>query len=741
MSKSQQANRSGDYRKISFTNKCGVDSEGINGGTWSEEEHGWRGGGCARFDPDWVTEYGCTAGDCPYNFNDFRNGIGYDFGYPKASWSTFSEVYFKCTAAPSTVEPTTTLVTTTETTTTAGTLPTEPVTMIIDPEPVDPTTTRPRSTTTPEMTMPDVTEPEATRPPAPIGEPGRWQKCEELDGVRGGTIECAIDICTLTCNDGSDPLGPPRTRCLKNDDGSFTWNKDLGSCAAINEPEPTRPVTTPEATRPDSTTPEPTRPDSTRPVPTTPEMTRPDSTRPDITEPEATRPPAPVGDAGRWQKCEELDGVRGGTIRCAADVCALICDDGSDPIGAPRAKCLKNDDGTFTWNKELGSCAAIAEPEPTRPDVTTPEPTRPDVTEPEATRPEGPAPVGEDGKWQKCDELEGVRGGKIRCAVDVCALTCDDGSEVVGNAKTKCLRNDDRTFSWNKKLGTCPVSDDEVTRPDLTTPEPTRPDVTEPVGEVGPAPVGEDGRWQKCDELEGVRGGNIRCAVDVCALTCDKGFVLEGNAKTKCLRNDDRTFSWNKRLGTCIASDDGTDVDPVTEAPVDEVGPAPVGEDGKWQKCDELEGVRGGKIRCAVDVCALTCDDGSEVVGNAKTKCLKNADKTFSWNKRLGTCAVSGDDSGTDEPDVVEPEPVDPNPGCKDPSTMITDKNLSPICKLNAQGKYQCKLQCADGLFFNGKKGKTNIKLYCKCRDTVCKWQNENKKVINKATMSKYTCE
>ena len=891
MSKSQQANQSGEYRRIGFSNKCGVHSEGISGGTWSEEEHGWRGGGCDQFDPEWVAEYGCTAGDCPYSFKDFRNGLGFDFGYPRASWNTFSEVYFKCTAPPTTVEPTTTTeATTTETTTTAGTLPTEPVTIIVDPEPVtDPVeiTTRPRSTTTPEIitmpdvtepdvtrppaptgdagrwqkceeldgvqggtircaadmcaltcddgsdpvgpprtkclknddgtftwtkdlgrcpivepeptttqetttettttagtlatdpvtidvdpeptrpttpqptrpdstrpdptrpdsttpeiTRPDVTEPEATRPPAPVGEPGRWQKCDELDGVRGGTIRCAVDVCALTCDDGSDPIGPPRTKCLKNDDGSFNWNKDLGSCAVPDEVDPVPTIaTTPDPTRPDFTTPEFTRPDSTRPDPTRPDSTTPEMTRPDVTEPEATRPPSPVGEPGRWQKCDELDGVRGGSIRCAGDVCALICDDGSDVVdGAPRAKCIKNDDGTFTWNKELGSCPApdVVEPEPTRPDVTTPEPTRPDVTEPEVTRPEAPAPTGEDGKWQKCDELEGVRGGTIRCAVDICVLTCDNGAVPEGNAKTKCIKNADRTFSWNKRLGTCPAADDNDDGTDV------EPIDEEPVDEVGPAPVGEDGKWQKCDELQGVRGGTIRCAVDVCALTCDDGSDPVGNAKTKCIKNADRTFSWNKRLGTCAAggNDDGTDTEPVDEEPVDEVGPAPVGEDGKWQKCDALEGVAGGKIRCAVDVCALTCDDGSDPVGNAKTKCIKNADRTFSWNKRLGTCSGSTDDSGTDEPEVVVPEPNDDaNPGCKDPNTMITDENLSSVCKLNSDGKYQCKLQCADGLFFNGKDGRTNIKLICKCRSGVCKWQNENKKVINKATMSGYTCE
>merc|ERR1712088_738264 len=48
-------------------------------------------------------------------------------------------------------------------------------------------------------------------------------------------IECAIDLCTLTCADGSNPVGPPKTKCLKGKDGTFSWSKDLGVCEGSDE--------------------------------------------------------------------------------------------------------------------------------------------------------------------------------------------------------------------------------------------------------------------------------------------------------------------------------------------------------------------------------------------------------------------------------------------------------------------------------------------------------------------------
>ena len=43
--------------------------DGEQGSRWDEDEHGWRGGDCERFDQDWVERHGCEPGDCPYSFS------------------------------------------------------------------------------------------------------------------------------------------------------------------------------------------------------------------------------------------------------------------------------------------------------------------------------------------------------------------------------------------------------------------------------------------------------------------------------------------------------------------------------------------------------------------------------------------------------------------------------------------------------------------------------------------------
>ena len=68
---SRDGTETGDYSTLRFRNKCGIDSDGQNGSKWDEEEHGWRGGNCERFDWKWVQENGCIPGNCPY-----RHGLG-----------------------------------------------------------------------------------------------------------------------------------------------------------------------------------------------------------------------------------------------------------------------------------------------------------------------------------------------------------------------------------------------------------------------------------------------------------------------------------------------------------------------------------------------------------------------------------------------------------------------------------------------------------------------------------------
>merc|ERR1712131_143956 len=181
--------------------------------------------------------------------------------------------------------------------------------------------------------------------------------------------------------------------------------------------------------------------------------------------------------------------------------------------GSAKTKCIKNKDKTFSWNKDLGNCGMTMddeeEQEDEKPEDDKPEDVEGDEKpEDEEDKPEAPAPTGEDGKWQKCDALEGVLGGAIECAIDVCQLSCDDGSEVIGSAKTKCIKNKDKTFTWNKELGNCgaEMTDDEEPeddkpeddKPEDDKPEDDKPEEDEDKPEA-PAPTGEDGKWQKCD--------------------------------------------------------------------------------------------------------------------------------------------------------------------------------------------------------------------------------------------------
>ena len=68
---SRDGTETGDYSTLRFRNKCGIDSDGQNGSKWDDDEHGWRGGNCERFDWKWVQENGCIPGNCPY-----RQGLG-----------------------------------------------------------------------------------------------------------------------------------------------------------------------------------------------------------------------------------------------------------------------------------------------------------------------------------------------------------------------------------------------------------------------------------------------------------------------------------------------------------------------------------------------------------------------------------------------------------------------------------------------------------------------------------------
>merc|ERR1711931_394150 len=162
--------------------------------------------------------------------------------------------------------------------------------------------------------------------------------------------------------------------------------------------------------------------------------------------------PAVSGDDGKWTKCEEPAAVENGKVRCKKDVCMVKCDEGFMVEGSMKAKCMKQDDDTFAFSKELGTCVACPEegcPEMEKPD----KPSGGGGGKPTGDKPTGdkPAVGGDDGKWTKCEEPAAVENGRVKCKKDTCMLKCDEGFMVNGSGKTKCVKGEDgETFSFNK---------------------------------------------------------------------------------------------------------------------------------------------------------------------------------------------------------------------------------------------------------------------------------------------------
>merc|ERR1711893_261357 len=228
--------------------------------------------------------------------------------------------------------------------------------------------------------------------------------------------------------------------------------------------------------------------------------------------------PAVAGDEGKWTKCEEPAAVENGFVRCKKDTCIIKCAEGFMVEGSGKAKCVKGDDDTFAFNKELGACVACPAdgcPEvekPTKPTGGKPTGGKPTGDKPTGDKPTGdkptggkptgdkptgdkPAVAGDEGKWTKCEEPAAVENGRVRCKKDTCILKCDEGFAVNGSGKTKCIKNDDETFSFNKELGSCDACPEEGC-PEMEKPtKPTggKPTAGKPTGDkpTGGKPTGD----------------------------------------------------------------------------------------------------------------------------------------------------------------------------------------------------------------------------------------------------------
>merc|ERR1711937_430433 len=275
--------------------------------------------------------------------------------------------------------------------------------------------------------------------------------------------------------------------------------------------------------------------------------------------------PAVSGDDGKWTKCEEPAAVENGKVRCKKDVCMVKCDEGFMVEGSMKAKCMKQDDDTFAFSKELGTCVACPEegcPEMEKPDK--PSGGKPTGGKPD--KPSGDKPTGDKPTGGKPDKPSGGGGGK------------PDKPSGGGGGK--------------------PTGD-------------------KPTGDK-PAVGGDDGKWTKCEEPAAVENGRVKCKKDTCMLKCDEGFMVNGSGKTKCVKGEDReTFSFNKTLGSCDAC-------PEEGCPESDKPNKPSGDKPTAGECKDFAKMLGEDSVFTVDcaendagkmACDVSCPEGTLFMG------------------------------------------------------------------------------------------------------------------------------
>merc|ERR1712227_1167581 len=261
--------------------------------------------------------------------------------------------------------------------------------------------------------------------------------------------------------------------------------------------------------------------------------------------------PDVFGDDGKWNKCE-VEPIDMGKIKCEADKCMLYCMEGFMVEGNAKAKCEKNKNGIWKFNKEFGTCVECGDD---CPEVEMPEmPEMPEKPEDEEEAGEAEGVSGDDGKWQKC-EPEPVENGKITCMDVKCGLECEEGFMVEGNAKAKCEKNKKGIWKFNKPLGTC-VDGEDKPEDDEEKPDDEEEENEEPVDEV---------ENPGCKNLEDMipedSGLEIGCKVNgkqqfICKLECPEGTNFMGKdgksgTKLTCKCKGD-TCKWQNDAGKTV---------------------------------------------------------------------------------------------------------------------------------------------------------------------------------------------
>merc|ERR1711953_1290635 len=260
------------------------------------------------------------------------------------------------------------------------------------------------------------------KPPV-FGDDGKWTKCPEPAAVANGNVKCKKDTCMLKCGEGFMVDGSAKAKCVKGDDDTFAFNKELGSCVAC----------------PDEGCPEMEKPD--KPSGGKPTGDKPTGDKPTGDKPTGDKPPV-FGDDGKWTKCPEPAAVENGNVKCKKNTCMLKCAEGFMANGSAKSKCVKGDDDTFAFNKELGTCDACPDegcPEMEKPDK--PSGGKPTGDKPTGDKPTGDEPTGEKPPAGECKDFATMLGEDSVFSVDCaandagkmsCDVQCPDGQLFMG---------------------------------------------------------------------------------------------------------------------------------------------------------------------------------------------------------------------------------------------------------------------------------------------------------------------
>merc|ERR1711868_16039 len=403
-----------------------------------------------------------------------------------------------------------------------------------------------------------------------VGDDGKWNKCEAQlsDMDVNGEIKCEAEVCSVLCMPGFMVEGPAKAKCVKGKDGEWSFNKDLGVCVEGEddmeddmEDKPDKPDMEDHEDdemdhedKPEDYEDKPEEDDGDMYDDEEKPMCEEDEDceeKPDGEKPDMEDMPDVFGDDGKWNKCE-VEPIDMGKIKCEADKCMLYCMEGFMVEGNGKAKCEKNKNGIWKFNKEFGTCVECGDD---CPEVEMPEmPEMPEKPEDEEEAGEAEGVSGDDGKWQKC-EPEPVENGKITCMDVKCGLECEEGFMVEGNAKAKCEKNKKGIWKFNKPLGTC-VDGEDKPEDDEEKPDDEEEENEEPVDEV---------ENPGCKNLEDMipedSGLEIGCKVNgkqqfICKLECPEGTNFMGKdgksgTKLTCKCKGD-TCKWQNDAGKTV---------------------------------------------------------------------------------------------------------------------------------------------------------------------------------------------